>query len=242
MNLLVLMLLLFILLGVTYLIGYLGLKLFYVWKQTREEAFFHLGLFFIYLGLALGFMGIMLAINVPFTVEKSYLPPIAVLYGFYYLELYFFYLSFFSNSKNILEKYLVILLVASMLTAILAIIHIDFFLLAFIFQGIAIGCGIYIIVKMVYRFLIRKRYFQEKEEIEFINLLLKILVFVLIGLILDGIGYLSMWIISYNFNEIHLLVLTIIFNIMCVITYFLSKRVRIHMRKIEIISLLNIMS
>lgn len=242
MNPLVLILLLLILVGAIYLIGYLGLKLFYAWKQTREEAFFHLGLFFIYLGLALASMGTVFAINIPFTVEKIYLPPIAVLYGFYYLELYFFYLSFFSNSNNILEKYLVILLVSSMLTAVLAIINIEFFLLAFIFQGIAIGCGIYIIVKMVYRFSIRKRYFREKNEIEFINLLLKILVFVLIGLIFDGIGYLSMWIITYNLNEIHLLGLTVIFVIMCVITYFLSKHVRIRSNKINLISLLNILS
>jgi hypothetical protein len=242
MNLLVLMLLLLILIGVTYLIGYLGVKLFYVWKQTSEEAFFHLGLFFVYLGLALGFMGTILALNVPFTVEKIFLPPIAVLYGFYYLELYFFYLSFFSNSKNILEKYLVILLVTSMLTAILAIINIDFFFLAFIFQGIAIGCGIYIIIKMVYRFLIRKRYFKEKNEREFINLLLKVLIFVLIGLIFDGIGYLSMWIISYHLNEILLLGLTIVFIIMCVITFILSKRVILYSHKIDIISFFNVLS
>ncbi|MFX1511420.1 MAG: hypothetical protein ACFFCQ_02430 [Promethearchaeota archaeon] len=223
-----------------FLIAY---KLFNYWLKVREESLIHLALLSAYLGLLLLTINVVLILNIPFTPKTSQLSLLGIFYSIFYLELSFFYLTLFSNRRNLLEKYFLVIISTAIITsAILAVLDIEELIhVNFILQTLNIILGLYFVFQLYLRLKSSKQFFTG-EALSFIELAEIYSLFAWIFLIFDGIGFLGMWIISIELSELFYFFIAVFIIVLSLGMAYMADQLRIKSKNCEITEIINILS
>ncbi|MFW9906453.1 MAG: hypothetical protein ACFFFH_19215 [Candidatus Thorarchaeota archaeon] len=224
-----------------FLIAYDLLK---TWLKVREEALLHLTLFTTYSGLILFIYNILFLLEVPSVITHNQLAVLGSFYNLFYLELAFFYLTLFSNRRNLLEKYFIVIISIAFITnIILAILGFqELILIVFIFQAITIVLGLYFIIQLYLRIKSSKKYCKSSETIEFIELVEKRSLLAVLVLLIDGTQYLSMWLIDFYISELYYFIGSIVGLGLFIIIYYLVIQLKTKAKSCEITEIINILS
>lgn len=204
-------------------------KVLHFWhKSIREEALVHFALMFLYFATILAILAVSLVTIIPFPIIVSYKDTTAivgVLYDIFYLELSFFYLALFSNSRRFIEKYIPLFVggAIGLALAILLTQSESLFILAFLLHVIVIIAGLSLLVQMYFRFQANEKYFTRQEDLEFLQMTKKITILTFLILIPDGLGFLGWLYFSIVITEHLLLVIGLTCLVLGLLSYFLAK-------------------
>ncbi len=222
----------------------IAFDLFKTWLKVREEALMHLTLFTIYSGLILLIYNIIFLLEVPFVVTHNQLAFLGSFYNLFYLELAFFYLTLFSNHRNLLEKYFIVIISTALITTIILVIlgFQELIAIVFTFQAITIALGLYFIIKLYLRIKSSKQYCKSSETFKFIEFVEKRSLLAVLVLLIDGSQYLSMWLINYYISELYYFIASIVGLVFFIIIYYLVIQLRTKAKGCEITEIINLLS
>ena len=218
--------------------------LFKVWLKVREEALMHLTLFTAYSGLLLLLYNLIFVLNVPFTFKHDQLAFLGGFYSLFYLECAFFYLTLFSNRRNLLEKYFIVIIsTALILNIIFAVLGFqELIQIVFIFQSITIILGLYFIAQLNFRFRSSLQFSKTPEAIEFIKFVEKRSLLAFLILIIDSIQFLSMWVIDFYVSEMYYFIASFMGLLLFIAVYYMVKQLESKAEACEITEIMNILS
>ncbi|MFX0086584.1 MAG: hypothetical protein ACFFAU_13015 [Candidatus Hodarchaeota archaeon] len=214
------------------------------WLKIREEALMHLTLFTTYSGLILLIYNILFLSEVPFVVTHNQLAVLGSFYNLFYLELAFFYLTLFSNRRNLLEKYFIVIISTALITnIILAILGFqELILIVFTFQAITIALGLYFIIQLYLRIKSSKLFCKSSETLEFIELVEKRSLLAVLILLIDGLQFMSMWLIDFYVSEAYYFIASLFGLLLFIIIYYLVIQLKTKAKDCEITEIINLLS
>ncbi|MFX0016734.1 MAG: hypothetical protein ACFFB2_18890 [Promethearchaeota archaeon] len=224
-----------------FLIAYDLLK---TWLKVREEALMHLTLFTTYSGLLLLIYDIIFVLEVPFIFTHNQLAFLGSFYNLFYLELAFFYLTLFSNRRNLLEKYFIVIISTALISnIILAVLDFqELILIVFTFQAITISIGQYFVIQLYLRIKSSKQFCKSPETFEFIELVEKRSLLAVFILLIDGLQFLSMWLIDFYVSELYYFIASFIGLLFFIIIYYIVIQLKTKAKDCEITEIINLLS
>jgi len=214
------------------------------WLKVREEALMHLTLFITYSGLILFIYNIIFVLEVPFTLTHNQLAFLGSFYNLFYLELAFFYLTLFSNHRNLLEKYFIVIISTALISnIILAILSLqELIQIVFAFQAITIILGLYFIIQLSLRIKSSKQFCKSPKILEFIEFVEKRSLLAVLILLIDGLQFLSMWLIDFYISEPYYLIASLIGLLFFIIIYYIANQLKTKAKDCEITEIINLLS
>ena len=227
---------------------YLFIKSLKAWREVKEEVFIHLAFLILAISLIIivFYIGIFF-ITFPGLINKSALFYMGILYDLFYLELSFFYLTLFSNSKKFYEKYIpIVITIAFLLNFVAGYSQIEPYIeFAIFFHAIVIVLGLFLIYRTFNHFKISIFYSRDKNEIELLNFLSKIMIFILLTFIIDGLGFLAIhyWVkFGFMIDEWLIIYLNIVFIGILIFTYFVVMKIKAKTKNIDLLQFMNNLS
>ena len=223
---------------------YVAYQLLIMWIQVREEALFHLMLFWFYFGIILMIINFLLAFKVPLALSLRDRAWLGVFYGGFYLELAFFYLSLFSNRRNLLEKYLIVFMTAVILINVWIGWQNDPALLKWgaLINTLTILLGLYLLFQFYQRIRTSKQFATTPSLQEFLNSTQRLLLGAYVLLVLDGGGFLLWWFVEITVTEeLYFFIASTAFFSLLVFFYYIQQLKR-KIEQCDITEILNILS
>ena len=227
---------------------FIGIKTVQSWQITREEIFIHFSLFsYAILGVIIIF-----SIYVYLGIVNINIQPIVIvfiigfLYDLCYLEISIIYLSIFTNSRYYFEIYFPYIIGIAAVVNLYSEYSITFqslFFLNAFFHMLAFSSGTLLIVFAVFHLKKSRSYLTKKEDIQFLDYIVKILI--ALPFVLFSMGFLLYLDIIYNsfkLNELFLLMLFSSIAIVSVLILFVAMNIASIAKKIDLTAFLNTIS